>query len=60
MSVRIECYTIDDIANIGCVNMSQVKQTYQHLKKVHFSDFYGSQRELQVDVLIGATIPWHF
>ena len=59
-SVRIQCYTIDDIANIECVNMSEVKQTYQHLKTVYFSDFCGSQRELQVDVLIGANFLWQF
>ena len=59
-SVRIECYTIDDIANIECVDISEVKQTYQHLKKVYFSDFCGCQRELQVDVLIGANFLWQF
>ena len=50
---RIECYTIDDNAHIECVNMSEVKQTYQHLKKVYFPDFFGQKIDLQVDVLIG-------
>ena len=59
-SARIQCYVVDEIATIPNERIDIVKNDFDHLKQIYFSDATKHGETLQVDILIGANFLWEF
>ena len=59
-SVNLECYVVDDIADISNSHVEIAKKHYPHLHEIWFSDVSRSEDTLCVDILIGSDALWEF
>ena len=56
--VKIECFVVEDIANISNCHAALAKKMYPHLHNIWFSDVCRSGDALSVDVLVGSHSLW--
>ena len=59
-SAKVQCYVVEEIANIPNERIDIVKKNFDHLKQIYFSDVTKHGESLQVDILIGANFLWEF
>ena len=59
-SVNLECYVVDEIADISNSHVEIAKKHYPHLHEIWFSDVSRSEDTLCVDILIGSDTLWEF
>ena len=59
-SARIQCYVVDEITTIPNERIDIMKNDFDHLKQIYFSDATKHGETLQVDILIGANFLWEF
>ena len=58
--VQVECFVVEDIANISNCHAEIAKKKYPHLNEIWFSDVCRTEDTLCVDVLIGSDSLWEF
>ena len=58
--VKVECFVVEDIANISNCHEEIAKKKYPHLNEIWFSDVCRTEDTLCVDVLIGSDSLWEF
>ena len=59
-SVNLECYVVDEIADISNSHIEIAKKYHPHLHEIWFSDVSRSEDTLCVDILIGSDALWEF
>ena len=59
-SAKVQCYVVEEIANIPNERIDIVKKNFDHFEQIYFSDVTRHGESLQVDILIGANFLWEF
>ncbi|RUA05998.1 MAG: hypothetical protein DSY43_03210 [Gammaproteobacteria bacterium] len=59
-AIVIEAYVVPKISSIQNERAELARKQYGHLKGLYFSDVCKGQKELEVDILIGADFLWSF
>ena len=60
IALKLETFVVPNISPIRNEHIEIVKEDYDHLKKLWFSDVCKNSDELKIDVLMGADYLWAF